>query len=43
MKFFHKGLHQPRSDLPREKHVLFSFFLIPELNMISLLMLTVGI
>ena len=42
MKFFHKGQYQPRSDLPHEKHVLF-IFLTPELNIISLLILTVGI
>lgn len=41
MKFFHKGQYQPRSDLPHEKHVL--FFFTPELNIISLLILTVGI
>ena len=38
---FHKGQHQPRSNLPNEKHVLFGFLTL-ELNIISLLILTVG-
>ena len=36
MKFLNKGQHQPRSDLPHEKHVLFSFFFTPELNLRNL-------